>query len=228
MIATLQTIGNTLYGCIVFGVLAFALLFLGTQVDLFGYEVKVVQSGSMEPAIPTGAIVVVANTAAYTLGDVITFQGITRNSIPITHRIIGVTGEGTQTRFQTQGDANEDPDSRTVPISRVLGEVVLTVPYVGYLIEFARQPWGFALLVGIPAIVIILDEFANIMWEIHKYRHARKRARTTNAPPPSKPTAPRASTPSAARSVESLRRQPTVRREPVLDLRPYKANRRAL
>lgn len=177
MLTLLQKVAHTLYACLVFSVLAFALLFLGTQVDFFGYEVKVVQSGSMEPAIQTGSIVVVAQTNDYRTDDVITFQSDNRMGVPVTHRVVDVAGEGQRARYVTKGDANEEADSVTVPVYRVLGEVVTTVPYVGYLINFAREPLGFALLVGLPAAIIILDEFANIMWEIHQYRFRKRQGK---------------------------------------------------
>jgi signal peptidase I len=227
MLPVLQKIGNTLYGFVVLGVLAFALLFLGTRIDILGYEVKVVQSGSMEPAIMTGSIVVIANTANYATGDVITLNAASRERVPITHRIVGIEGAGARTQYVTKGDANENNDSATVPAHRVIGEVVATIPYVGYLIDFARQPLGFALLVGVPAALIILDEFANIMWEIHKYRRSRKRARAA-AKPPTRPTAPRTTRTPTPRSVETLRRNPIVRRETTLNLRDYKPNRRTI
>lgn len=171
----LSFFGNTVYTAIVLVVLAFALLFVGTRVDILGYEVKVVQSGSMEPAIMTGGIVVVAPTNAYNVGDVITFGSDTRSSVPITHRVIEKTYEGRSATYLTKGDANEEADSAAVAHSAVIGEVVFTVPYVGYVIDFARTPLGFALLVGIPALLIILDEFANIMWEVHKYRYLKRK-----------------------------------------------------
>ena len=66
-------IWNTIYTLVVLAVLALALLFVGTKVSLLGYEVKVVQSGSMEPAILTGSLVVITNAAEYMLGDVVTY-----------------------------------------------------------------------------------------------------------------------------------------------------------
>ena len=52
------------------------------------YEIKIVMSGSMEPAIKTGSIVIVKPADFYEIGDSITFGGDTRVIMPTTHRII--------------------------------------------------------------------------------------------------------------------------------------------
>ena len=176
-------IGNVLYTILVIGVLALALLFVGTKINVLGYEAKVVQSGSMEPAILTGSLIVIAPAAEYRLGDVVTYGPDTQKQIPVTHRIVEVKGEGRQMQFVTKGDANEDPDPVVVRQRDVIGKVLFSLPYLGYVIEFARTKLGFALLIGLPALVIILDEFANITWEVHKYRYRRrKQDQLTNRP----------------------------------------------
>lgn len=174
-----KVIGNVLYTALVIGVLTLALLFVGTKVDLLGYEVKVVKSGSMEPAIHVGSIVVVASgdNYSYRVGETITFGRDTRQSVPVTHRIVDTVGEGSGLTYITKGDANEESDPVPVRPRDILGKVTLTLPYLGYAIEFARTSLGFALLIGIPAAIIVLDEFANIVWEVHKYRARVRRLR---------------------------------------------------
>lgn len=185
-------IWNTIYTLVVLAVLALALLFVGTKVSLLGYEVKVVQSGSMEPAILTGSLVVITNAAEYMLGDVVTYGEDSRTNVPVTHRIVEKEGAGARATFITKGDANEEVDPVPVQPRDIIGKVAFTLPYLGYLIEFARTKLGFALLIGIPALFIILDEFANIVWEIRKYRarvryfkerQARMRAERSSASP---------------------------------------------
>lgn len=172
---------NSIYTIGVLLVVAIALLFVGNQFGLFGYEVKIVQSGSMEPAIQTGAMIVVAPAATYTVGDVITFGDDTATKIPTTHRIIAVeTSELGRTLYQTKGDANEEADPIPVRPTDIIGKVWFDMPFVGYVLEFARTPLGYGLLVGIPALIIVLDAFADITWEIHKHR-ARKRRRRAEA-----------------------------------------------
>ncbi len=146
------------------------LLFFSPQIP-FGpdAEVKIVKSGSMEPTIMTGAAVLIAAESVYEIGDVITFTD-TNASIPTTHRIITSEVREGETVFITQGDANEEPDIAPVYPRQIIGRAVLATPYVGFIFDFARQPLGFALLVGIPALLIIIDEVEKIIAEIRRRR----------------------------------------------------------
>lgn len=214
---------NVLYGLMIATVVAVALLFIGTRIDLLGYQVKVVQSGSMEPAIGVGSIVIIAPAMRYEIGDVITFGEDTPTKVPITHRIVAQKVDNGETVFVTKGDANEDVDPITIARTDIIGKVWTTVPWVGRVIEFVRTPLGYGLLVGIPALIIILDEIADIVWEIHKYR-ARKRAGKVGYRVPSRERTPRPR-PVVKQEVlpaAELRPVAPIRRGYELDLRPFR------
>jgi signal peptidase len=137
-------------------------------------EMKIVKSGSMEPTIMTGGIVVIKPEPSYAVGDVVTFGEDTKEKIPTTHRIIEESVENGTTYFTTKGDANEEQDPQKVAASEVIGKVVFTAPYAGYLLDFSRQPLGFALLVGVPAASLILNELFSIWNELRgKGSHRR-------------------------------------------------------
>lgn len=127
-----------------------------------GYYSSVIMSGSMEPAIPVGSIVVtqkidVDNVKA---GDIIVFQ---RSDSKTLHRVIDKIVENDSYYFKTKGDANEDPDPWIVQPEQVNGALLLTIPYYGYLIYFAGTPIGFVLMVIIPAILLIANEIRKIV-----------------------------------------------------------------
>lgn len=142
-------------------------------------EVKIVKSGSMEPTILTGSIVVVKPQASYAVGDVVTFGEDTARQIPTTHRIIAASGSGSALSFQTKGDANEEADPQSVFPRDIIGKVVLAAPYAGYILDFARQPLGFTLMIGIPAGIIVLDELMKIFAEVRRMRGKRRDERVT-------------------------------------------------
>jgi len=108
----------------------------------------VILSGSMEPALSPGDVVIVSDSVSVQVGDVITFDG--GDTVPITHRIIGVE-DG---QYITKGDANENADSVPVPPANVLGRVVLSIPLVGYVILWANTGVGQILLVVIPLVAL--------------------------------------------------------------------------
>lgn len=123
---------------------------------------SVLMSGSMEPAIPVGSIVVVkkVNPEDVKVGDVIAFE--TGESTTM-HRVIDKVFEDGSFHFKTKGDANEDPDPWIVNPEDVSGALMLTIPYYGYLLHYAGTPIGFALMVIIPAAIIIASEVMSIL-----------------------------------------------------------------
>lgn len=138
------------------------------------YQIKIVQSGSMEPNIKTGSIVIIKPSANYTMGDIVTFGKDTKKDIPTTHRIVGSRAEGGIILFTTKGDANEDNDTNEIRQNDIHGKVLFNVPFFGYIIDLARKPLGFAVLIILPAIIVIYDEGAKIFREIKKMRALRQ------------------------------------------------------
>lgn len=112
----------------------------------------VILSGSMEPGISAGDAVIVDASRTIEVGDVITFED--DGEIPTTHRVIGVENG----LYVTQGDANEEPDDRLVDPDSVLGEVVVTIPLIGYIIVWVNSPLGYLALVGIPLALLLGTE----------------------------------------------------------------------
>jgi len=166
---------NFVYYTFVLGILFIALLLITTLVPVPGnFKVKVVKSGSMEPYIKTGGIVVIKPAESYKVGDVITFGEDTKTQIPTTHRIVAVNGNGGSQVFTTKGDANDSEDADTTRFDEIRGKVILTVPYLGYVLDFAKQPIGFGLLVGVPALLIIFEEIVKIISEIKAIRRKKQ------------------------------------------------------
>ncbi len=132
------------------------------------WKTFIVSSGSMEPKIKTGAVVLVVASDTYEVGDVITFGPYDKKKQPTTHRITEIKEEAGITYYSTKGDANEDPDMRLAKERDVIGKVLLSIPFLGYLLYFVRMPWGFAIVLGIPAGIIIYDEIKKIIKEVKK------------------------------------------------------------
>jgi len=65
------------------------------------------------------------------VGDVITFY-INDNTV-VTHRVVD-KDDDTES-FRTKGDANEIEDGGSVAYDKVVGKVVLNVPYLGYILR---------------------------------------------------------------------------------------------
>lgn len=136
------------------------LIFLSTQENLRGWRILTVQSGSMEPTIKTGSLILIRETGNYEKDDIVTYQ--TENNQLVTHRIINANEEKGGKTFQTKGDFNDVEDAKEVPEDLIIGEFQFAIPYLGYVLGFARTQIGLIVLLVIPGTIIIYDEILNI------------------------------------------------------------------
>lgn len=149
---------------VLFCLIGAALLLVFSKVPFIGdYKFMIVQSGSMEPSIKTGAVVMVNPVDNYKIGDIITFK---KSERAITHRINDIEVREGKPYYITKGDANNTPDSKKVTNEEVIGKVLFDIPYFGYVINFIQTPLGFALAIIIPAVLIIMGEIRKIYLEI--------------------------------------------------------------
>jgi len=162
--------------------LAFAPLFLGAILlvlvpRLLGWELQVVLSGSMGPALPPGSVSFVqpTNSQALKLGDLLVFDLPRDPSQQVTHRIVEIRAKGGTIEFLTKGDANNAPDDYWVPEANVRGTVRGHVPYIGYIVPYVRTPVGYFVLVVIPAAIIIHGEIRTILGSARVRRQRRER-----------------------------------------------------
>ncbi|MDY0393706.1 signal peptidase I SipW [Virgibacillus halophilus] len=129
----------------------------GGEPQAFGYQIKTVLSGSMEPDIKTGSIIAVkpgGDMTRFKKNDVITFTS--DENILITHRIVKVMPSGNNVRYQTKGDNNDGPDMNPVMSQNVVAEYTgFTVPYVGYALHFLQSKNG-AWLMLIPGFLLMI------------------------------------------------------------------------
>jgi len=137
-----------------------------------GLKMLVVQSGSMEPTIKTGSVILIKKQDTYSTGDIISFVGAGSDST--THRVTKTNIVKGKEIFNTKGDVNQGEDQETIGIESILGKTVFTVPYLGYLIAFTKTQQGFIFLIVIPATIIIFSEILNIKREILLFREKRK------------------------------------------------------
>ena len=142
-----------------------------------GWRVDAVLSGSMEPRLQVGSLVVTRPVEAETIvaGDIITFRPSTVGENLITHRVISI-GQSSPLYFKTKGDANDNPDPFTVPARNLVGKIYLHVPYWGYFTEFSKTPFGFLFAVVIPGIIIIVA-YITTLWRVLSQVRKEKRDR---------------------------------------------------
>jgi len=137
----------------------------GGEQQIFGYQLKSVLSGSMEPGIQTGSIIAVKlaeDKTKFKVGDVITFM---EEDILITHRITEVNKSADSVLYRTKGDNNNAEDMNPVLSDNIVAEYTgFTIPYVGYFVNFSQSKNG-ALLLLIPGFLLLIYS-AFTIWKV--------------------------------------------------------------
>jgi signal peptidase len=155
----LKVIASTLLSalCVFALLLAIAYGVLGHM----GYRAEPVLSGSMEPTLPVGSLAVVKEVPATDVdrGDVVTFNTPEDENTITTHRIAAVEREGSRTVYRTRGDANTTDDPWQLTQRGTMGELVVDIPYAGYVTRWFAQPevrTPVVILASLLALLIIL------------------------------------------------------------------------
>jgi signal peptidase I len=141
---------------------ATVLVFLGS-IPL-GYRSLTVMSGSMEPTIGVGDVVMERQVPPFDVhvGDIVTFRDPNEQSTLITHRVRSLKVHDGAVDFVTKGDANNTVERWTIPIDGRLGLVALHVPKVGYALVWASGKTGRIALIAIPGLILGVLELRRI------------------------------------------------------------------
>ena len=105
----------------------------------------IVLSGSMEPTVTTGSLLITQKTPAADLkrGDVVTVPR--RDRTLVTHRIVQITLRGDTATLRLKGDANEAVDPEAYQVKQA-GKQVIAIPYAGRVAAWASSGLGLFLL----------------------------------------------------------------------------------
>lgn len=122
-----------------------------------GYRAEAVLSGSMQPTLGVGTLVLVRPVASSQVrpGEIITFSSPEDHGMLITHRVVAVERtRGGARVLRTKGDANRVRDPWTIPARGRVGRVVAHVPYAGYGVVWLGSGIARKLLLLLTAITI--------------------------------------------------------------------------
>lgn len=112
-----------------------------------GVGATVVMSGSMEPTLSAGDLLIVVRAKSYAVGDVVVYQS---GGMGVVHRIVEIDGRS----VITKGDANNTADE-PIELSRIKGAVAFSLPGVGYGVNLIKTPVVTVILL---ALAILLME----------------------------------------------------------------------
>ncbi len=134
---------------------------LDAVLPLAGHPVIIIGGRSMAPSIALGSVVLEERAAPGTLapGDVASFR-LASGAI-LTHRVTRVVQLPDGTWYETRGDANPSPDPTLMPSRSLLGRVLLSVPYLGYLIWLLHLPSGILAVVTAALALYVAGRLAD-------------------------------------------------------------------
>lgn len=114
--------------------LVFLVLAAVIPAALSGWKPLSVVSGSMQPAVAPGSLVMVQPAdpdSFYAQPSILAFADPGRPGQLLTHRVVDTAKVEGVVRYTTKGDANRVDDSGTVAHGDVVGAVRMVIPFVG-------------------------------------------------------------------------------------------------
>ena len=120
-----------------------------------GLRLCPVQSGSMEPEIPTYSMCLISTRYDYdtlTEGDVIVYDR-PYDHMQVVHRIIAVLPDG----IITKGDANPVDDGILLTEGDIYGVYLGHIPGVGLAANLIRTPVGIGIILAAVVLLLISD-----------------------------------------------------------------------
>lgn len=145
----------------------------GSTPSLFGYSIYRVSTGSMQPELMVGDVILshqVDDVNSLKVGDVITYRGISGDYTDklITHEIVKAPYEQDGVTYVvTKGIANQVEDL-PVQESQIVGKLVCKIPFLDQIYAFFLTPWGL-----LAAILLIIIAFGGEFWNIYKLSHEK-------------------------------------------------------
>lgn len=127
---------------------------------ILGCENLAVLSGSMEPKISVGSMVIVQDVDPNDLevGDIITYK--ISDTTLVTHRIVSIDQDAQE--IVTKGDANDVIDGEPVSFSNVVGKLFISIPFLGYISIYMQGKAGIAIICGVVGILILLNYLPDV------------------------------------------------------------------
>lgn len=113
----------------------------------------------MEPAIKTGSLAITLPVLQKDIkqNDIVAFTSPSDPKETILHRIIFIKST-IPFNYQTKGDKNDFPDNWDLMGVGILGKYIFSIPYIGYLINYIKSPFGYLIIIIIPSIIFIISQ----------------------------------------------------------------------
>ena len=125
--------------------------------NLFGYKALTIVSGSMEPALNIGDLIIIKeiNKNQIKKEDIISFH---ENDSIVTHRIIGIVEEDGKELYQTKGDNNNSVDEKLVKYEEIEGVYSFKIKGIGKMLLKMQNIYVMIILLGVIYVIYMIFE----------------------------------------------------------------------
>ena len=152
-----QILGDVIFVVLIVALLGGSLMFALNQDPnkiFLGFRAYNVLSGSMEPELSKGDLVIVKAVPTEDLqtGDIVTYYPTDEVGTTVTHRVVNTLMKDGQVLVETKGDAVDQADP-IFPGDAVIGVVVFHIPLLGAAVAWIQT--HLALSIGVVVLVIV-------------------------------------------------------------------------
>ena len=139
-------------------------------INMFGYKSYIIKTNSMEPTININDVVINKEVLQeeINVGDVITFL---HNGEVITHRITKIDKDGDVTQYTTKGDNNNIEDTFKIAYENIKGKHVLTIPYLGKVVQLLENKLIFLIIL----LIVLIFMFTQLQKQEKKDNRREKK-----------------------------------------------------
>lgn len=130
-------------------------------VQIGGYSLFRVITGSMEPEIPVNSLLICKKTPIeqVAVGDIVCFKSLNPKILGsvVTHRVVSVSKEEGKTMLETKGDANLTADVEWVDQTNLIGKVNYSTKgknIFASVVDILTDKIGFLVLILFPTLLI--------------------------------------------------------------------------
>jgi signal peptidase len=152
----------------------------GTLPKLFGYYFMFVETGSMEPILPVGSIIIVKEVTVEKaeIDEIISFYSLINVGgkpvkVVITHRVVDIINEN-EIKLITKGDANESADTEPVTSDNFIGVTVVTITFLTFLSRLFGNYSLILFIVVFIVLILVITEGFNLIRLYVRYQMEKK------------------------------------------------------
>ena len=142
------------------------------MLDILGYSICYVVTGSMEPVLNVGDVVLIKDIDPFDIkiNDIITYKSTSGplSGNFITHRVVKVNTDGENIFFFTKGEANISNDTEVITPDKIMGVYQNKLPILKTILTLLSNPIIFILIVITPLLFSLMMQLTSFFIAIKK------------------------------------------------------------